>query len=483
MIRKIINSFIVFYSPKYPEIISYMLQASEYKGLDYLVWFWKTTDFSKVEYRKKLEKTKIAKIIYNFLKLVIISQILFGVYLIYLNIVGKLTGGWAFGLGVIFLYPVLWSQAIVIPVFFARILIINPNQKKLSKKAKKIFENHKALKIAVAGSYGKTSLKEFLFTVLGTQFVVAATPKNKNVASSHAQFGTGLNNKEEILIVEFGEGQPGDIKKFCEVFKPDIGIITGLSPVHQDKYKNVDQAGQDLFSLEKYVSKNKLYVNDQSKYIKKYIKKDYICFNQEGIAGYRVKNISSTEKGISFELISKDNKLKIKSKLLGRHQIGPLCLVAYLGLELKMKKEYIEKAISKIEPYEHRMQPYSLNGATIIDDSYNGNIEGLRAGLELLNELKFKRKIYVTPGLVDQGSSTKQVHNELGELIAKANPDQVVLIKNSVTKYIQEGLIKAGFKNDLVIQNDPLFYYNNLANFVAKGDLVLLQNDWTDNYI
>ncbi|MCL5113270.1 MAG: Mur ligase family protein [Patescibacteria group bacterium] len=483
MIRKIINSFIVFYSPKYPEIISYMLQASEYRGLNYLVWFWKTTDFSKVEYRKKLEKTKVAIIIYNFLTLAILIQILIGIYLIYLNIVGRLTGGWAFGLGIIVLYPVLWSQIIVIPVFFARILIINPYQKRLSKKAKKIFADHKGIKIAVAGSYGKTSLKEFLFTVLGSQFNVAMTPKNKNVALSHAQFALGLNNKEDILIVEFGEGEPGDIKRFSEIFKPDIGIITGLSPVHQDKYKSVDAAAKDLFTLEKYVAGNKLFVNNQSKYIKKYIKKSYSCFNEDGIADYRVKKVSSTEKGISFDLVSKKETLKIKSKLLGRHQIGPLCLVAYLGLDFGMEKEDIQKAILKIEPYEHRMQAYTLNGATIIDDSYNGNIEGLRAGLELLRELKFRKKIYVTPGLVDQGSLTKEIHQEIGHLIAGANPDQVVLINNSVTHYIQEGLTKAGFKNDLVIEKDPLFYYNNLADFVAKGDLVLIQNDWTDNYL
>jgi UDP-N-acetylmuramyl pentapeptide synthase len=128
------------------------------------------------------------------------------------------------------------------------------------------------------------------------------------------------------------------------------------------------------------------------------------------------------------------------------------------------------------------MYPRATHGAWIIDDTYNGNIDGMRAGLALLDELPAKRKIYVTPGLVDQGVETESVHVELGKLIAQSNPDRVVLMKNSVTDFISKGMEKEGYKGEVRIEQDPLNFYLNIEHFVAAGDLVLMQNDWTDNY-
>lgn len=70
----------------------------------------------------------------------------------------------------------------------------------------------------------------------------------------------------------------------------------------------------------------------------------------------------------------------------------------------------------------------------------------------------------------------------MGRLIAEAVPDMVVLIQHSVTQDIQKGLEEAGYKGELLIENDPLNFYQNLNLFVANGDLVMLQNDWPDNY-
>jgi UDP-N-acetylmuramyl pentapeptide synthase len=128
------------------------------------------------------------------------------------------------------------------------------------------------------------------------------------------------------------------------------------------------------------------------------------------------------------------------------------------------------------------MQPYRMSGAWIIDDTYNGNIEGARVGLELLKALTANRKLYVTPGLVDQGKETKRVHTQLGEYIAAANPDTVVLMKNSTTSYIETGLKNSEYQGEVRIERDPLAFYENLKYFIAAGDIVMMQNDWTDNY-
>ncbi len=82
----------------------------------------------------------------------------------------------------------------------------------------------------------------------------------------------------------------------------------------------------------------------------------------------------------------------------------------------------------------------------------------MRAGLELLKTLSGKRKIYVTPGLVDQGAVTEQVHQELGQLIVAAAPDRVVLMQNSATEYIKTGLGRSSADIAGVILQRVSFY-------------------------
>jgi len=135
----------------------------------------------------------------------------------------------------------------------------------------------------------------------------------------------------------------------------------------------------------------------------------------------------------------------------------------------------------KVRPFEHRMDPRPMHGAWIIDDTYNGNSQGVAAGLAFLKKSGARRRVYVTPGLVEQGSKTQEVHEEIGARIA-SSVDVVVLMQNSVTEYIKAGLKKRNFKGKLLEVSDPLQFYTNLDQFVAAGDIVLMQNDWTDNY-
>ena len=165
---------------------------------------------------------------------------------------------------------------------------------------------------------------------------------------------------------------------------------------------------------------------------------------------------------------------------MGRHQIGPLSLAAALADQLGLSLQEIESGIRKTKPYEHRLQPYQLHGAWVIDDTYNGNLEGIKAGLVLLKELPAKRKIYVTPGLVDQGKETQNVHEMVGRAISSSAPDLVVLMKNSVTKFIKAGIDNKNINVKLV--DDPLNFYTNIDQIISSGDLLLMQNDWTDNY-
>ena len=469
------------YGLKFAETIVYMLQASEYQARAYLKWFWRAERFSQVAYRRQLEKTRVAKLLTLSLKIGLSLNLLLIFYLVYHGI--SLHNYYLLAVALILLVavPLVWGHLAVVPLTAGRLLLAPRNERRV-KLASKAFKAHPALIIAIAGSYGKTSMKEILITILSQGKKVAATSGNQNVPISHARFAEQLDGDEEVLIVEYGEGAPGDIARFSENTHPDIGVITGIAPAHLDQYKSLQAAAEDIFSLGKYLGGNEVYVNADSLAAQAYLQPQYHSYSSAGVLGWKVDNVKNTLSGLSFKMFKGGKTLNLNTKLLGEHMVGPVALTAALADKLGLDSKKIESGAKLLRPYEHRMQPYKLADAWIIDDTYNGNIEGMRSGLKLLKLLPAKRKIYVTPGLVDQGPETRRVHRELGTLIAEANPEKVVLMKHSVTKYIEEGLNSAGYQGELTIEDNPLEFYSNLEHWVAAGDLVLMQNDWTDNY-
>lgn len=482
--KKVIRETLSPYFLTYPAALTYMLQASEYRTQAYLKWLLRTRDFSSVQYRKRLDLTPKARLIKAVLSLGMLVEVLLGLFLVIYGIVKSGADIWRIEIGaaIILAYPFIWALVIVLPLEFARLFIVEPKQAKQIAESSELFKKHQAIKIAVAGSYGKTTMKELLKTVLSEGKRVAVTPANKNVPSEHAKFISSLEGKKDILVIEYGEGAPGDVARFAKNTHPDYAVITGLAPAHLDKYKTLAAAGDDIFSLAEYLKNKNVYVNADSPETKPYLKPQHITYSEKGAGEWRASNIKVGFDGVGFSLSNGQEILKLHSALLGRHQVGPLSVAAALARKLGLSAQQVEKGIAQTKAFAHRMQPRQIDGAWIIDDTYNGNIEGIKAGCALLSELPAKRKIYVTPGLVDQGSASEAVHLKLGQLVAAAQPDLVVLINNSVTKFIKAGLDAGGFKKELKIIDDPLNFYSNIDSLIASGDLLLMQNDWTDNY-
>ncbi|MES2971558.1 MAG: UDP-N-acetylmuramoyl-tripeptide--D-alanyl-D-alanine ligase [Patescibacteria group bacterium] len=467
-------NFLSYYWLKAPWTLVYMLQQVEYNPYKFLGWFKSLPNLFGVQRRGQLELTRRVKL------MLLISY-----------------GSWllTFGAGVILavsqqnLLPLLLCLlaplVCVLVLFIATLLlqkfVVDRAEAREISAAKQKLAGMNCQTIAVLGSYGKTTMKEILTTVLSESKKVAATPGNKNVLISHARWvNKSLSGEEEVLIFEYGESKPGDIELLAAFSKPDIAVITGLAPAHLDGYTSLEAIADDLATISKTVDHKNIYVNGNSELLRS--KVNGYFYNPKGIANLAVQDVKIDFNATSFALDVEGKKLHLYTGLLGAHQIGPLCAVVAIALRLGLSEQQILNGVAATMPYEHRMQPRSLGGAWIIDDTYNGNIEGMRAGLALLKALPGKRKIYVTPGLVDQGVETESVHKQLGQLIADTAPDKVVLMQNSATEHIRTGMNEGGYTGEVNIETEPLDYYTNLEHFLATGDIIMLQNDWPDSY-
>jgi len=314
-----------------------MLQSTEYQLDDYLGWLRRTKDFSTVMQRRTLDKTRASRLLLLGLRLGIVVQIVAGLLMVYFDLNNQFVGGTIFGLALIIVYPFVWAYLLALFVVVGKVLIRGSQQARIEQATKK-FDDFSGVTVAVAGSYGKTTMKELLLTVLSEGKKVAATPANKNVSISHARFAENLKGDEEILIIEYGEGAPGDVAKFAQSTKPTDVVITGLAPAHLNRYKTLQAAGEDIFSATKYVPADHVYVNGESSSAVSFIKKGNQVFDEKSVLGWKVSKVKIELSGISFEMHKGTQTLKLESGLVGEHQVSFLAFVAAFTLQSGLTK-------------------------------------------------------------------------------------------------------------------------------------------------
>lgn len=449
-----------------------MLQASEYQLGEYLRWYHNTKNFSHVEYRKQLVKTP---------KVIILLIKAWAIVFLLLGLSVWLRSTWS--IIIVLLLPYLLAYLMIIPVVLLKILVQRPAEIILMNRARKIFQAHPAIKIAVAGSFGKTTMREILKTIIAEGKTVMAPPHSYNTPLGICQFAKTLRGDEEVIIFELGESHPGDVKKLCELTFPQFGLITGINEAHLEKFKTLEKTTKTIFELADYLGDQPLYVNGESKLAKAHAEPNQILYSRLAVADFVITKPTTDLSGTTFTLTSDKIKLNLKSKLLGLHQIGPLAAACHLALKLGLTPEQVTTGVSKTKPFDHRLEPkIDASGVVTLDDSYNGNPDGVRAVIEFLSSLHSGRRFYVTPGLVEIGKTTQQVHESIGQSLAEAEIEKVILIKNSVTPFIEAGLKKGGFKGEIIWFQDALTAFATLPHLTVKGDIVLLQNDWPDQY-
>lgn len=347
--------------------------------------------------------------------------------------------------------------------------------------AKNKVRSCKKLKIiGVAGSYGKTGMKDIVATILAEKYQVLKTPESVNTPLGIANLIINkLTPEVEILIVEMGEYYRGDIKRLCQITPPDIAVITGINEAHLERLKTIDNTISTIFEIAQSMKNHHglLLLNGRDKLIGANYKKY--------LAGQRVYFYKTRGKVIFNENLPGYVVNNIPLPILGQYNLDKIDGTIYLAKYLNLSEEEINRGLKKITTPAHRLQPI-LNhekNILVIDDSYNGNPDGVEEAIHTLSLFKKRRKIFVTPGLVEIGSKTQEIHQRIG-IILNDVVDIVVLVKNSATPDIEKGLIKSDFdkKN---IRWFPSMYeaQKALSDMIKPNDVVLFQNDWPDNYV
>ena len=274
--------------------------------------------------------------------------------------------------------------------------------------------------IAITGSNGKTTTKELLYEVLQTQFKVTATPGNFN---NHIGLPLTILSAPaitEVLILEMGDNQPGDIDLLCEIAEPEFGLITNIGKDHLGGYDNGFEgnvlAKKELFD---YLEKtNKIaFVNAADDLLMR-ISKDVtrVLYGAPGTL-------------LNLELETSPNFLTFKSlikgscvtKLVGDYNLYNIESTYCIARHLEISDSQTEAAISAYLPENNRSQLVSTTSNTIVLDAYNANPSSVELALLSLNNMKAPKPVAILGDMLELGEASEDEHQNMMDLAARLN--------------------------------------------------------------
>ncbi len=471
-----------------------ILQLNMYISSEYEVWL-KNFGWLKNSLKKLTPGDKKPLVFTDRMKRLMKIFVSFNVVIMYTSIIAYLLFGEKIALAYLL---VLAFELYIIrakSVNFANILA-QPIENKINhgfyiqaqNKIKKEKEN-KLKVVGITGSYGKTSTKLVLNDIVKNSLKTYATPSSFNTPMGISKvINNELESGTEVFISELGARYVGEIKEVAELVMPDIAIITNIGPCHIETFGSMENIVKTKFELIDTLKEGGLAIfNYDNPYIKEKAaeiktRKVYISLEDDA-CDYFAKDITVGEFGTEFTLVYKNKEYKLKTKLLGKHNIYNVLLSVAAARELDMSMEEIQEAVLNVNQVEHRLSLVeNPNNLIIIDDAFNSNPSGAQAALDVISEFKEGKKIVISPGMVELGELQYEENKKFGKNAA-AVVDHFIIVAEVNKEAIKDGLVEGGLDEDKIHEAASLSDAQLILQKICQaGDVILFENDLPDNY-
>jgi UDP-N-acetylmuramoyl-tripeptide--D-alanyl-D-alanine ligase len=354
----------------------------------------------------------------------------------------------------------------VLAPFFASlvVLLFQPlavwQRNKIIKKAqKKIAKFPKLLVIGITGSYGKTSTKEFLYTILASKFgqdKVLKTQAHQNSEVGISQcILNNLNENHRIFIVEMGAYNVGGIKLLCDIAKPKIGVLTGINEQHLATFGSQENIIKAKYELIESLPENGLaFFNAKNKY----------CVNL-----YNQTKIKRFIYGQEANFFGEDAK-----RPGGENILGAMAVAKELGMTEEEIKRRVDKIPNKIPGIQIKK---GLGGLKIIDATYSANPDGVIANLDYLKTFRQAqgKLILVMPCLIELGRASKEVHQRIGKKIGQVC-DLAIITTSDRFADIKLGVSEVRPRSvELLYMENPKKIFEKIRTVLSEKNLVSSQ--------
>lgn len=342
---------------------------------------------------------------------------------------------------IIFFYYLTPISVSLITVGFS--LLLWPVKRLVIYLARKKREKFKdILVIGVTGSYGKSSTKEIIADILSLKYKVLKTPANTNTEIGVAKtILFSFKKSHQIFVVEMGAYKEGEIKAICDLVKPRIGVLTGVNAQHLALFGTLKETQKAKYELIESLPSDGL-----------------ALFNAKNEYAFKLAKRRRKLHSLLYGKKSKEYEEAIEAGLM-------------IGEYLKVPKTKMKKIIPKLRKKIKLRREKGLGGFLVFDDSYSSNPDGFSKALKTISQYK-KKRLVVTPGIIELGSQSHRVHKKIGKKLAET-ADKIVVTNENFAWDFKSG---AGtlFEEKFLVSNNDFSILSWLGKRVPNRNWVVL---------
>ncbi|MGH2826320.1 MAG: UDP-N-acetylmuramoyl-tripeptide--D-alanyl-D-alanine ligase [Actinomycetota bacterium] len=347
------------------------------------------------------------------------------------------------------------------------------------------------LVIGVTGSYGKTSTKFFIESLVAPDGEALATPGSYNTTMGVVRtINENLHEEHRYLIVEMGAKQRGDIAELTGFTRPQIAVLTAIGPAHLESFGSLENVRKAKYEIVAGLREDGVAVmNTDDPEVRaladdtKRVKVIRYGLDPEGAPHVSAHGIETTLEGTSFRVVDtrSGEDVGATTTLLGRHSIGNVLGAVAVTLETGRPLAELAGPIGRLSAVEHRLQIIKgAGGVTVIDDAFNSNPEGAAAALDVVDAMPGGHKIVVTPGMVELGEFQAEANERFGEHAGRVADTLIVVAR------VNRDALVAGAERSrrarVVVVDTLAQAQEEMKSLLGPGDVVLFENDLPDQY-
>ncbi|PKP33702.1 MAG: UDP-N-acetylmuramoyl-tripeptide--D-alanyl-D-alanine ligase [Bacteroidetes bacterium HGW-Bacteroidetes-17] len=285
--------------------------------------------------------------------------------------------------------------------------------------------------IGITGTNGKTTTKELINAVLSKKFKIYSTKGNLNNHIGVPLSILSINNDVEIAVIEMGANHLGEIENLCKISNPNYGLITNIGIAHLEgfgSFEGVVEAKTELYRhlLDQPKAITFVYHDDallmnKSESLRRYTygftDKANVQFNKTNSDIFAVTNWQIKGKGLT-----------INSKLIGDYNVPNIMAAICIGHFFEVPELFIKEAIEEYEPKNQRSQLLQTTNNRLIVDAYNANPSSMLKAIDNFKMVKADQKILILGDMLELGSRSQSLHQDIVDHISKTGIKNVILI-------------------------------------------------------
>ena len=323
--------------------------------------------------------------------------------------------------------------------------------------------------IGITGSNGKTSTKELLKYILSAKYDIHATEGNYNTSIGLPLTLLRLTEYHGVSILEMGANQPGDIEKLCKIAYPTHGLITNIAPAHLEGFGDIQTVANTKGELFKFLSNGLSFINAADNRVNDLeTYGDTITFGLTSNCDYPTDLHHNNDGSIILTIHAEEIKTNSINLSFAKNVIACSTIASELGLSW----EAIKDRILTSQPPKGRCEIKTNGQITVIDDTYNANVDSTIAAIDYLKAFSGNgKRIFVFGDMLELGASSEDQHRIIGKKCQKEELSVVFTIGNETIvahEEINNSILHKHFE-----QKESLL--SNLNEIISEGDKILVK--------